>query len=84
MVPLNTVYNINTYPPLESSLKPTFTPKHTHLSLVVPWHFPWCLTPLLSLDTDIWSTAFLVLLRLTILLYGKINGYKSPIRIELE
>ena len=25
---------------------------------IIPWHSPWCLTPLLSLDTEIWSTAF--------------------------
>ena len=70
------------------SLKPTCTPKHTHLSLdhpLVPpaWCSPWCLTLLLSLDTEIWSTAFLVLLCLRVLLYGEIKSYKSQIRITI-
>ena len=42
------------------------------------------LDPLMSLDTEILSTAFLVLLRLTVLLYGEIKCYKSPIRIRIS
>ena len=45
---------------------------------------PWCLTPLLSLDTEIWFTAFLVLLCLRVFLYGENKCYKSPIRIRKD
>ena len=33
--------------------KPTFTPRHTLLSLTYPRHSPWCLDSLLSLDIEI-------------------------------
>ena len=65
---------------IRASPKPTCTPKHIHLSLDHPLV---CLTPLLSLDIEIWSTAFSVLLRLRVLLYGEIKCYKSPIRIRI-
>ena len=55
---------LHPWPLSESSLKPTCTPKHTHLSLDHPLVFSMVLDPLLSLDTEIWSTALLVLLRL--------------------
>ena len=58
------------WPLSESSLKPTCTPKHTHLSLDHPLAFSVVLDPLVFLDTEILLTAFLVLLRLRVLLYG--------------
>ena len=45
-----------------------------------PWRSPWCLTLLMSLDTEILLTAF-CLLRFRVLLFGEIKRYKSPIRI---
>ena len=72
------------WPPSGSSSKPTYTPKHTHLSLDHPLVFSMVLGPLMSLDTEILPTAFLVLLRLTVLLYGEIKCYKSPIRIRIS
>ena len=72
---------LHPWPLSEGSLKPTCTPKHTHLSLDYPLVFSVVLDPLLSLDTEIWYTALLVLLRLRVLLYGEIKPYKSTIRI---
>ena len=47
------------WPPSESSLKPTCTPKHTHLSLDhSPGVLRGALTPLMSVDTEILMTAF--------------------------
>ena len=53
------------------------------IGIGIPWRSPWCLTPLLSLDVEIWMTAFMVLFRLRVLLYKEINCYKSPIRIRI-
>ena len=67
----------------ESSLKPTCTPKHTQPSLDHPLVFSVVLDPS-SLDIKIWLTAFLVLLRLRVLLDGEIKHYKSPLRIRIS
>ena len=61
-----------------------YTKLYPTLAWIIPWCSPWCLTPLLSMDIEIWSTAFFVFLRLRVLLYGEIKCYKSPIRIRMS
>ena len=41
------------WPPSENASKPTFTSRHTLLSLTYPWCSPWCLDSFLSLDIEI-------------------------------
>ena len=38
----------------------------------------------MPLDTEILTSAFFVLLRLRVLLFGEIKRYKSPIRIRID
>ena len=40
-------------PTSENASKPTFTPRHTLLSLTYPRRSPWCLDSFLSLDIEI-------------------------------
>ena len=67
------------WPPSESSLKPTSTPKHTHLSLdhspCVP-HGAW---PLLCPWIQKFWWLLFVLLSLRVLLFGEIKRYKSDL-----
>ena len=72
---------LSPWPLLESSLKPTCTPKRTHISLIISWCFLWCLAPFLSLDTEIWSTAFLLF---CCTLEFSCMGRLSTVKVELE
>ena len=74
---------LHPWPLSESSLNLPVHQSIPTLVWIIPWCSPWCLTPLLSMDTEIWSTVLLVLLRLRVLLYGEIKHYKSPIRIRI-
>ena len=52
---------LHPWPLSESSLKNYMYTKALSifkLAYIIPWCSPWCLTPFLSLDIEIWSTAF--------------------------
>ena len=72
---------LHPWPLSESSLKPTYTPKLTRLSLDHPLVFSVVLDPSSVSGYRNLSIALLVLLCLRVLLYGEIKRYKSPIRI---
>ena len=72
------------WPPSESTLKPTCTPKHTHLSLDHPRHSPWCLTPLMSLDTEILLTAFWFCCALESACMGRLSAIKVQLELDLR
>ena len=71
------------WPLSESSLKPTCLPVHQSiptLAWIMPWNPPWCLTLLMSLDTETLSTAF----RFCCALESSCMGRLSTIKVQLE
>ena len=69
--------------PSENASKPTFTPRHTLLSLTYPWRSPWCLNLFCPWTLRLVDCFCLLRLRVPFEL-GRLSAIKVQLELELD